>query len=65
MRSPSPKLTNPDSPTVRAALARQCPSCKAQPGDRCVIGAGPMKGKPLTIRVVHYARVTFKCEVAR
>ncbi|MEC4845878.1 hypothetical protein R2359_19095 [Mycobacteroides chelonae] len=46
-----PKLANPKSPAVLAALRIQCPTCKAAPQQRC---------RGLNYRIVHFARCTFK-----
>lgn len=46
-----PKLANPKSPAVLAALRIPCPTCKAAPQQRC---------RGLNYRIVHFARCTFK-----
>lgn len=46
-----PKLADPKSPAVLAALRIQCPTCKAPPQQRC---------RGLNYRIVHFARCTFK-----
>jgi hypothetical protein len=52
------KLTNPDHPIVKRALQKRCPSCQAEPGDRCVTNNIMSKGRHFS-RIVHYARVEF------
>lgn len=46
-----PKLADPKSQVVLAALRIQCPACKAAPQQRC---------RRLNYRIVHLARCTFK-----
>ena len=50
-----PKLADPQHPAVRAALAKPCPACDAEPRQRC---------KRLHYRIVHYARCDFRPDPA-
>lgn len=57
MSRPS-KLANPDNPIVKQALQDTCPSCGAEPGERCFTNNEISKGRHFS-RIVHYARVQF------
>lgn len=46
-----PKLADPKSAAVLAALRIQCPTCKAAPQQRW---------RGLNYRIVHFARCTFR-----
>lgn len=51
MSDQAPKLANPNNAAVRKALRITCPSCGAEPGDRC---------RKIGKRIVHYARVELR-----
>lgn len=51
----TPKLADPANPSVRVALRKTCPRCDAEPGRRC---------RGLHYRIVHYARVEFREDIA-
>lgn len=54
------RLANPRDPTVRRALGRTCPECKAQPDQWCVGVAEHVKTKGKRRSRLHFARCDFE-----
>lgn len=53
------RLSNPNDPAVRLALARKCPDCAAEPEQWCVGIAENSRTKGRRISRIHFNRCEF------